>query len=245
MSTAPNPSHPSHLSGSQAFVPKDVIPVKVGHTTVNLYPKVTADTSIPERAHAHHVNVTALKNANLSPALELDTLGFHQMASTIVDGHKHDFKKFFDRNWYDMANCTILSFHSSTGAIINDATIAADPAILKDVQDGAVNACRPADVRYVRLQSAQDFRDMCPAADAADNTVLRAAYYVELPQGTQAVTNANGAVRQLTTFLGVADLRTLSKEEFQRDILANVPQVGPMDLVEAPFNVPTAATDEE
>ena len=66
-----------------------------------------------------------------------------------------------------------------------------------------------------------------------------------MPQDNADVLNGAGVNRVLTTWQGVADLRLLSVEDFQRDILAHVPQDGPIDLMEAAFNVPTALVDEE
>jgi hypothetical protein len=143
--------------------------------------------STAERAHAHHVNVTALNNANLSPELFLDTLGLHQNASTIVEGHKVDFKEFFKSHWLDSNFYNILTFHNSAGIGLNNATLAADPVVLLPVQDGVINQCRPADVRYVRLQLLLDFRPLCPAAGPTDNTMLRQEFYVELPQESNQV----------------------------------------------------------
>eukprot|EP00956_Cyclotella_meneghiniana_P025135 scaffold51757_cov42-Cyclotella_meneghiniana.AAC.8 len=58
----------------------------------------------------------------------------------------------------------------------------ADASILEPVANGPVGDCRPADVRFVRVQLNLDFRDLCTAAAATDNTTLRASYYIEVPQ---------------------------------------------------------------
>jgi hypothetical protein len=69
-----------------------------------------------------------------------------------------------------------------------------------------------------------------------DNTTLRGSYYLKLPQTSAMVNNGYGVPQNLTTFHGAADLRTLSVEQIQTDILSHVFQDGPVDLVPAAFN---------
>jgi hypothetical protein len=227
------------------FVPQDLVPVAVGKTTVNLYPRLTPETTTEERAHAHHVNVTALTNAELQPDVFLDTFGLQMSASTIVDGHKHDFKRYFKNHWVDFGNLRILSFHNSNGAIIADTVTAADNQILKPVQDGNIPNCRNADVRYVRVKCELDFIALCIGHTPGDPTVLHQQYYIELPQETHQVLDGHGAPRQLTTFHGPDDLRTLTVDQVHNTIIALVPQDGPIDLTEAAFNLATATIDDE
>lgn len=115
---------------------------------------------------------------------------------------------------------------------------AADPAILKDVINGPIADCRPADVRYVIIHLDVDFQDLCPAASPQDNTTTRCAYYLELPQETVVVNNANDVARNLTTFHGVSNLHSLSAEE-----LCLVHQASPVDLVKSAFNLTIVGTE--
>lgn len=234
----------ARVAAVTAFTPKETVPVKLEHQILYVYPRIDPGMSIAERAHAFHVTRAALRTIPLPPDVHLETFGSYMNSSSVVDGLKFDFQEHLRESWFDMTNLTILSFHDSAGTVLNDATTDADPSILKPVQDGPVNDCRPEDVRYVRLQLVLDFRDLCTAARAGDNCTLRGSYYLELPQSSENVLNGNNVPRNLTTFHGVADLRTLSVEQIQTDILSQVFQDGPVDLVPGAFNVNQATTDE-
>ena len=66
-----------------------------------------------------------------------------------------------------MANLSIVGFHNSTGAVMNNATTATDSKVVLSVIAGAVADCRPANVRFVRLQLELDFVTSAPALLAA------------------------------------------------------------------------------
>lgn len=235
-----NPPSTAH----QAFTPKETVSISIGSLTANVYPRIDPLMSIAERAHAFHVTRSALHTLPLLPSAHLDALGNQLCSSAAVDGIKADFDAFLKESLFDMNNLTILSFHNSSGAPLPNAVLAADTSILKPVADGPVADCRPEDVRFVRVQLVLDFRDLASAAGPNENTVLRAAYYIELPQNMQVVNNANGAPRNLTTFLGPDDLRTLDEAAFRATILDHVPQDGPIDLGESAFNLTSASIDE-
>ena len=108
--------------------------------------------------------------------------------------------------------------------------------------DGPVNACRPADVKFVRVSLELDFAHLItvPVApgDPAPVTVLRAEFYMELPQSTVQVNNNNGVPRALTTWHGAADLSTLTPEQVMTDILSPCLRDSPILLSNADFNLP-------
>jgi hypothetical protein len=179
--------------------------------------------------------MTALKALRLAPDTYLDHLGMYLDSATTVAGLKFDFNQHFEDNWVNMNHLTILSFHNSAGAVMPDAAIPVDPVVLKPVQDGPVSNCCPGDVRFVRVQLILDFCELCTAAAPTDNTILRTDYYIELPQDTVIVRNAANVPRNLTTFQGPADLCTLSVEQMYNQVINDVPQDGPIGLLEAPI----------
>jgi hypothetical protein len=157
-------------------------------------------------------------------------------SATTVAGLKYDFMDHFHEHWLDMTHLSIVSFRDSSGTGL--------PSILKPVIDGAVANCRPADVRFVRLELSLDFCPLCTAAAATDNTTVRTNYYLELPQTTIAVNDGHGHPRNLITFHGTADLRTLSVQQVEDAILQHVPQGGPVTLREAEDFVTEATIDD-
>lgn len=124
---------------------------------------------------------------------------------------------------------------------MNSAMILADPSVLTSIEDGPLNACRPADVKYVRLQLTLDVCELCTAATSMENTFLLSKYYLDLPRGVCTLMEGTENPCNLTTFLGTADLCTLSVTQINAKILSLIPQDGPVELAAA-FNVPQATS---
>ena len=138
---------------------------------------------------------------------------------------------------------TIISWHDGRGRVINNTTVADNPAVLLPIQNGSIADCRAEGVTFVRVSLALDFSDLS-TIDPLPACVLRGTYYIELPQGTMQMTNGAGNAYNLTTYTGPADLTTLSSEVVKRDILAETHQDGPFDLLEPSFHTPsTCRTD--
>mmetsp|Transcript_34260 Transcript_34260/g.74141 ORF Transcript_34260/g.74141 Transcript_34260/m.74141 type:complete len:298 (+) Transcript_34260:318-1211(+) len=228
-----------HQAALEAFTPKETVTISVGQYHAQVYVKVTPDMLDFERSFAFHQTVSALKLLPIDPQLLLDTLGNQLNVSMVVDGIKFDWLNYYRKNWYNMAHLTLLSFHNSAGTIMNNATIAGNAHVLKPIQDGLLNDCRPPDVRFVRTKLSLDYRPLMHKDQ--DNHTLEATFYVELPQSGAQVLDGNGNPRNLVTWHGAADLTTLSVDQVKADILANVPYATPIELNPGAFNVPNAA----
>jgi hypothetical protein len=100
----------------------------------------------------------------------------------MVDGTINNWFRFFYDSWFDFSKLTILSFHNVKGSIVQDTTVVADPAILLPVQDGVLSNCRKKEVKFVRVQLTLDFSPLVNATPIAGPTILRAEYYIKLPQ---------------------------------------------------------------
>jgi hypothetical protein len=224
------------------FAPRALLPVTVGHSTVNLYPVIDPGMPVEERAHAYQVNKTALASAPVDLRVQLDALGQQLNLAATVDGIRDDWLHFFHNSWCDFWRLAILSFHNNAGVQIQDTTTAHDAAILLPVVDGNLANCRRPNVKFVRVQINLDFRSLVSVAPPGITT-LRAEYYIELPQTSRAMTNGAGAGYNLVTFHGVDDLRTLAQADVQATILDQTLQDGPYDLHPASFNLTTARTD--
>lgn len=222
------PSAATPNSSGPLFILKETVTVVIGKQTVHLYPRCHPLMPIKERAHAFHITTTALQSLHLPSDVYLDNIGMYLDSATTIAGLKFDFMDHFHEHWLDMHNLSIISFHNSAGVAMDTATVAGDPALLKPVQHGPMPQCCPADVCFVRLELTLDFRELCTAAAANKNTVLRTNYYLELPQTTDVVNDGDGNPRNLTTFHGTADLRTLSCNQIEDEILSHVPHGGPI-----------------
>jgi hypothetical protein len=97
-------------------------------------------------------------------------------------------------------------------------------------------------VKFVRVQLSVNFIDLV-TIDNPGPTTLRSEYFIELPQTTRQLTNGAGSAYNLTTFHGTADLRTLTSQEIQAEILDFTLQDGPVELQAASFGATSARTD--
>jgi hypothetical protein len=224
-----------------SFAPKTLVPVSVGHTTMNLYPVIDTTMLVHERAHAFQINKTALSSQALNLRVMLDALGAQLNLSVSVKGMIEEWLWFFQDSWFDFSLLQILSFHNNAGGQVNDTTMVANPAILLPLQDGPINDCRKA-IKFVQVQLNLNYTALANV-NPLGPTVIRATYYTELPLTLRALMNGNGVQYSITTFIGPSDLRTLSPQEIQAQILDLMIQGNPLDLLPPSFNVRSARTD--
>lgn len=233
------------------FEPKKAVLVQVGRVSLMMYPQIDASMPIWERAHAFHLNRSACASSNIDQNAQLEALGSQLNLESIVDGSRADFQSHFTTNWMNMQHLRILSFHDIGGRLINPATCctAADPVILKPVQNGNVGDCRPADIKFVRVQLSLDFAHLLTAPQQAGipppTSILRAEYYIELPQTQVNLVNGAGGAYVLSTYTGPADLRTLSIDDMRATILGPCLQNSPLSLLAADFNLPGSVWTDE
>jgi hypothetical protein len=172
-----NPPTPTGMG--TPFAPRLLVPVRVGATTISLYPVIDTSMQPHERAHTFHINKTALSAQNINLQLQLDALGTQLNLSAMVNGSINDWFCFFYNSWFNFSKLTILSFHNVKGNIINNTTEEANPAVLLLVQDGNLVDCRKKDVKFVRVQLTIDYSTFVNI-NSAEPTTLLAEYYIEL-----------------------------------------------------------------
>lgn len=230
---------------ASTFTPKASVTVNVGRIPTDLYPRIDMDAMpVHERAHAFHVNMTAIANVDIDTQTQLDALGAQLNLSSIVEGRKADFINYYAARWMDFAHLRIQSFHNSAGAIIPaaDCCLAADPSILKPVANGNYADVRPSDIKFVRVQLQLDFARLMtappPPGDPHPVTVLQAEYYMELPQSSIQLVNGGHQNYMLHSWLGADDLRTLSADQVRNLILRPCLRDSPILLATADFNLP-------
>jgi len=143
-----------------------------------------------QRTHAFQVNKSALEPLPIDTRMILDALGAQLNCSAIVDGLMFDWRSLFDSAWYDFNNLTIVGYHDSAGKEIKNCTTPGSSTILKPVQNGNKPDCRAPDIRFVRVTCSVDFSGLVTVANYGP-TILRVGYYLELPQTTEPMTDAN------------------------------------------------------
>jgi hypothetical protein len=232
---------PSTPTPGTSFAPRTLVPINVGRSTINLYP-IIDQTMLPhKRAHAFHINKTALSSQSIDLRVQLDAFGHQLNLNATVDGLINDrFWHFYNR-CFNFGSLVILSFHDRKGNQVNNMTNTTNPLVLLAMVDGAiVNCCK--NVKFVCIKLSVNFIDLVTVPDPGPTT-LQIKYYIELPQSTCQMTNNRGSAYTLTTFLSTADLRTLTPQQIQAKILDHTLQDGPVKLQPASFGTTSARTN--
>jgi hypothetical protein len=123
-------------SSSTWFAPQKPKIVSIGKTSVLLYPKVETSMSDPEKAMAFQKNKTALALANVDQKAHILALAdcLDLMLTAKLSLANWELKLHL--NWANSANLSILSWHGTNSAIINNTATAADTSILLPAQNG-------------------------------------------------------------------------------------------------------------
>jgi hypothetical protein len=231
------------------FIPQKPKIVSIRCTSVSLYRNVDENMSDPEKALAFQHNRTALAGADLDQRVQILTLADWLNLMLTAEASLADWERKLSKNWANFCYLTILSWHNERGARINATTVAGNSSVLLPVQDGNVADCPSPGVKFVRVQLELDFVDLtiAAAANPAPNVVLRGEYYIQLPQSSRDLIKGAGGryklTSWLTSWLGPADLRTLSTINVQRKILDITHQDGPFNLLAPSFNLTSCCTD--
>jgi len=94
-------AHPRAPVSGVPSIPRTLMPVNVGHSTVNLYPIIDPSMATHKRAHAYHINKTALSSQNIDLRVQLDALGHQLNLSATVEGVINDWLRYFYDCWCD------------------------------------------------------------------------------------------------------------------------------------------------
>jgi hypothetical protein len=92
-------------------------------------------------------------------------------------------------------------------------------------------------MRFVRVQCTLYFTPLITVDPYLVSSILRVSYYIKLPQMMQGMTNGNHGAYNLTSYVGLEDLRTLTPETVRTTILRPVLQDGPVLLKAPDFNL--------
>ena len=96
-------AHPRAPDLGGPFIPRALVPVNVGRSTVSLYPIIDPSMATHERAHAYHINKTALSSQNIDLRVQLDALGHQLNLSATVKGVINDWSRYFYDRWCDFS----------------------------------------------------------------------------------------------------------------------------------------------
>jgi hypothetical protein len=236
--TSPSPVASAH---EMAFVPRELVTIQVGHMSASVYPKVEPTMPIHELAHAYQAIKSAHKSLPVDMPLILEAIGMQLNCNSIIDGAMFIFRSLFDEAWFDFGNLVIQSFHNSADTVIQNTTTAANPSVLLPVTNGPLPTCRQQEIRYVHVSCTIDYARLITVPGP---TILRIlGFYIKLPQTTGVMINGVGVNYNLTSWLGAADLSTLTRVEVRATILEPCLRDGPITLSVADFNLIEANVD--
>ena len=88
---------------------------------ISLQPILEPGCSVAECAYAFHINSNAIKAVPANARLKIGIIGTQLNQAAFADGAKNEWVCKFPASWIDMAHPTIISFHNSSGAVINNA----------------------------------------------------------------------------------------------------------------------------
>jgi hypothetical protein len=198
----------------------------------------------PEKAMAYQHNKTALASADLDQRVRILTLADRLNLMLTAKSSLANWECKLSCNWANFRYLTILSWHDTKGTAIALTTTAGDSLVLLPVQNGSIADCCSAGIKFVRIQLELDFADLTTATvHPAPNVILQGEYYIQPPQHLRDLTNERNQDYRLTSWLGAADLRTMSTTDVQREILDITHQDDPFDLLEPSFNLSSCRTD--
>jgi hypothetical protein len=222
------------------FIPKKKVIVQIGRTNLYVYPTVTADMSDDERSLAFNINKTALQNARSIPYdQKINHMGKLLGCSNLIDIERSVFKNAAFDYLKQNVNLQVVSYHNAQGAMVNDAL---DPAgIIKPVQDGAINTCRPDNIFFAKMRSTINLAHIDSSI-----TMIHTSFFIRLPTNNQVINNAAGNPRTINTFDSPSDWLTIEQQAFEQLIYGHADSIHePFDLRAPDFTSPEAIPDRE
>ena len=152
-----------------------------------------------EFAYAFHINKNAIEAIPADACLQIDIMCTQLNQASFTNGTKNEWIWHYKDNWLNMSKISIISFHNSTGVVVNNATTAANSKILLPMILGPVADYCPVDVRCVCLQLELDFVTLAP--EFVSSKILKLMYYLNLPQTSFDIANGASVVRSLVSHI--------------------------------------------
>ena len=129
-----------------------------------IYPTLTPDISLSEKAHAFNTNKNALENIHLPAKVMLRTLGDTLGCSPVVTFIAAEFERVAYAHLRSNIEASATSCHKANGYLIKDTLDASNDNALKTVNDHMddVNKIRSDGIYYAKLCSNINFKSVDP-----------------------------------------------------------------------------------
>ena len=124
----------AQLSQPSFFTKKKLIQHNIGSDTIMVYPHLTSDMSLTEKAHAFHINKNALENINLTTRQFLKQLGDTLCCSAVVTFTAGNFEKVAHAQLRSGIVASATTYHKRNGYLIKDTVDASKDNELKPIK---------------------------------------------------------------------------------------------------------------
>ena len=203
----------AQLSQSSFFTEKKLIQHNIGSDTIMVYPRLTSDMSLAEKAHAFHINKNALENINLTTRQSLKQLGDSLGCSAVVTFTAGNFEKLARSQLRSGIVASATTYHKRNGFLIKDTVDAANDNELKPIKDDLQKKenLRSDGICFARLTCHINFKQL----DPSNTQDYKYSYFHILPTESREVflkKNVNSSKFLLAeTFTGPADWATSTR----------------------------------
>ena len=111
-------------------------------------------------------------------------------------------------------NWTVMSFHAADGKLVTGSTTNADPQVLFSVGDITDNwgedRRREQGIHFVKIKARVDLTSVTEK----DTSIVFLETFIQLRQGARVIKNGAGQEITVRTFLGHAEICTMTKDRF-------------------------------
>ena len=120
---------------SATYGEKHLRQYNIGQETIMIYPALTPNMSLSEKAHAFNTNKNVLENVHLPTKVMLRTLGDTLGCSPVVTFIAAEFERVAYSQLRTSIEASPTSYHSANGYLIKDTLDASNDNALKLVND--------------------------------------------------------------------------------------------------------------
>ena len=226
------------LIHSETYGDKSLRQYNIGWETIMIYPTLTPDMPLSEKAHTVNTNKNALENIHLPTKVMLRSLGDTLECSPVVTFIAAEFERVTYSQLRTNIEVSATSYHSANGYLIKDNIDAGNDNALKTVNDHMedVTKIRSDGIYYAKLYSNINFESV----DPAHTTNYKFNWYHLLPVKAKTVVVSKAGddpktTHQLhSTFVGQSDWTTSKTSKNNNENWEHPNAIpDPFDLVES------------
>ena len=207
------------LTQSGFFSEKKLIPYNIGKETIMIYPNLTADMPLAEKAHAFNINKNALENVHLPTKIFLRQLGDTLGCGPVVSFHAAKFREVAMEQLKTGIQESATTYHKANGHIIPDTTLVEENNKLKPLvnNEKELTSLRSDGICFAKLHTILNFSSLDPS-----HTInYRYSYFHVLPTSVKEIRmHSSVTPRKVVfnnTFVGPSDWVTSDEDAVIQD----------------------------